>query len=146
MTEAVSQLNTPQQRVATCDWTQLAEQLDEQGYALTAPLLSPVECEELVNLYTDAKAFRSRVVMERHSFGRGEYQYFASPLPQLVAELRKSFYPPLTLHLTEPISARARLARRLPREYAPRRQPTPIRRALLFRRDLPRRALASSLC
>jgi hypothetical protein len=83
------------QRVATCGWAKLAEQLDEQGYALTAPLLSPVECDELISLYADSKVFRSRVVMERHNFGRGEYQYFTAPLPSLVAELRESFYPQL---------------------------------------------------
>jgi hypothetical protein len=96
MTDAVSQLNTPQRRVMACDWPRLAAQLDEQGYGLTAPLLSPAECDELISLYKDAGAFRSRVVMERHNFGRGEYQYFAAPLPPLVAELRESFYTPLT--------------------------------------------------
>jgi len=95
MAEAVSQLESPRQRVATCDWAQLAAQLNERGYALTAPLLSPAECAELIGLYADGEAFRSRVVMERHNFGRGEYQYFANPLPPLVAELRESFYPPL---------------------------------------------------
>jgi hypothetical protein len=70
-------------------------QVDEQGYALTAPLLSLAECDGLIDLYVDSKAFRSRVVMERHNFGRGEYQYFAAPLPPLVAELRESFYPRL---------------------------------------------------
>jgi hypothetical protein len=96
MTEAISQLKTPRQRVMACDWPRLAAQLDEQGYALSAPLLSPAECDELIGLYADGGAFRSRVVMERHNFGRGEYQYFAAPLPPLVAELRESFYPPLT--------------------------------------------------
>src|SRR5262245_18551746 len=82
-------------RVADCDWPRLAAQLDELGYALTAPLLSPAECGELIGLYADGRAFRSRVVMERHSFGRGEYQYFSAPLPPLVAELREGLYPPL---------------------------------------------------
>jgi hypothetical protein len=95
MTDTALQMNSPKQRVASCDWPQLAEQLDEQGYALTPPLLSPVECDELIRLYADGNAFRSRVVMERHNFGRGEYQYFAAPLAPLVAELRESFYPPL---------------------------------------------------
>ena len=96
MTEAVSRLKSLPRRVANCDWPRLATQLDEQGYALTTPLLSLAECDELISLYADGKTFRSRVVMERHNFGRGEYQYFASPLPPLVAELRESFYPPLT--------------------------------------------------
>jgi hypothetical protein len=95
MTEAVSQLKSRRQRVANCDWPRLAAQLDEQGYALTSPLLSLAECDGLIGLYADSKAFRSRVVMERHNFGRGEYQYFAAPLPPLIAELRESFYPRL---------------------------------------------------
>ncbi len=95
MADTALQMKSPKQRVATCDWPRLAEQLDEQGYTLTPPLLSPAECEELIRLYADSNAFRSRVVMERHNFGRGEYQYFAAPLPPLVAELRESFYPPL---------------------------------------------------
>src|SRR5215475_4206347 len=89
-------MKSPKHRVTACDWPRLAAQLDEQGYALSAPLLSPAECDESISLYTDSRAFRSRVVMERHSFGRGEYQYFSAPLPPLVAELRESFYPPLT--------------------------------------------------
>ena len=96
MVEAVSQLKSPQWRVASCDWPQLAAQLDERGYALTPSLLTAAECDELIRLYADSSAFRSRVVMERHNFGRGEYQYFAAPPPPLVAELRESFYPPLT--------------------------------------------------
>jgi hypothetical protein len=88
-------MQNPKARVAACDWPQLAAQLNEQGYALTAPLLAPAECEALIAQYADSGAFRSRVVMGRHNFGRGEYQYFAVPLPPLVAELRESFYPPL---------------------------------------------------
>ncbi len=95
MAEAISRMTSLKQRVASCDWPQLAAQLDERGYALTSPLLSPAECDELIGLYADCQGFRSRVVMERHNFGRGEYQYFAAPLPALVAELRESFYPPL---------------------------------------------------
>jgi hypothetical protein len=95
MAEAVSKMNSPKQRVAACDWPQLAAQLDEQGYAFTPPLLTAAECDALIRLYADSNAFRSRVVMARHNFGRGEYQYFANPLPPLVAELRESFYAPL---------------------------------------------------
>jgi len=83
------------QRVASCDWSQLSLQLDEHGYVLTSQLLSPNECRELMSLYADSSAFRSRIVMARHNFGRGEYQYFANPLPPLVAQLREHFYPPL---------------------------------------------------
>ena len=95
MAEAVSRMKTAGQRVAACDWPQLTAQLDEQGYALTEPLLTSGECNDLIRLYADASVFRSRVVMARHNFGRGEYQYFADPLPPLIAELREGFYPPL---------------------------------------------------
>lgn len=88
-------MKTKTQRFATCDWKEIAAQLDEQGYGLTQPLLTSVECEELIRLYADRSLFRSRVVMERHNFGRGEYQYFADPLPPLVLEVREHFYPPL---------------------------------------------------
>src|SRR5262249_48486285 len=76
-------------------WQAIADELDERGYALTGPLLSAAECERLVRIYDDKRAFRSRIVMERHNFGRGEYQYFADPLPPLVQRLREKFYPEL---------------------------------------------------
>ncbi len=95
MAGTVSEQYSPQRRVEACDWSQLAMRLDERGYALTPQLLSRAECDELIALYADSEKFRNRVVMERHNFGRGEYQYFAAPLPPLVAELRESFYPPL---------------------------------------------------
>jgi hypothetical protein len=77
------------------DLEELAEQFDEHGYALTKPLLSEKDCGSLIRMYGDKVKFRSRVVMERHNFGRGEYQYFAEPLPELVQRLRESFYAPL---------------------------------------------------
>ena len=77
------------------EWDTIAAQLDERGYALTRPLLTAEECDHLIRLYAEESAFRSRVVMARHNFGRGEYQYFADPLPPLVQGLRARFYPPL---------------------------------------------------
>jgi len=88
-------MKTPAERIESCDWSTLTAQLDERGYALTQPLLTAAECNELIRLYSERKAFRSRVVMQRHNFGRGEYQYFAEPLPSLVLELREHFYSPL---------------------------------------------------
>jgi hypothetical protein len=96
MAETDSKMMSVTRRIAACDWAQFAAQLNEQGYALTPPLLVPAECDDLIRLYADASAFRSRVVMARHNFGCGEYQYFAAPLPAIVAELRESFYEPLT--------------------------------------------------
>lgn len=81
-------------RVAELDWDSIARDLDERGYAQTPPLLSPRDCDALVALY-DQGSFRSRVVMARHRFGEGEYQYFDYPLPPLIASMRTAFYPPL---------------------------------------------------
>ena len=75
-------------RVDAIDWTQATSDLDAQGCAVLKGLLSPEECGALTSLYPDDKNFRSRIVMGRHGFGRGEYKYFASPLPELIGELR----------------------------------------------------------
>jgi hypothetical protein len=77
------------------DWEKVGAALDERGSAVVEGLLSPAQCRSLAAIYDDEAAFRSRVVMARHGFGRGEYKYFAYPLPELVAELRASVYPPL---------------------------------------------------
>jgi uncharacterized protein len=74
------------------DWTEIAAALDEHGYATTPALLAPQECRELAARYDDEKAFRSRVVMARHGFGRGEYKYFRYPLPATVEGLRQAIY------------------------------------------------------
>jgi uncharacterized protein len=79
-------------RVNAIDWTQAGLDLDAQGCAVLQGLLSPQECRALAALYADDKHFRSRVVMGRHGFGRGEYKYFAYPLPELIAELRPALY------------------------------------------------------
>jgi hypothetical protein len=85
----------PKSPVAALDWAALGAQLDERGYAVTPPLLDPAACEALAALYDRPERFRSRVVMQRHAFGRGEYQYFNDPLPAPVAALRSAAYPPL---------------------------------------------------
>jgi uncharacterized protein len=77
------------------DWDQLAQDLDARGCAVIEQLISSAQCDELSALYASDDHFRSRVVMARHGFGRGEYQYFAYPLPDLVAELRQALYPRL---------------------------------------------------
>jgi hypothetical protein len=82
-------------RVDAIDWAQATSDLDAQGCAVLKGLLSPEECAALAALYPNDKNFRSRIVMGRHGFGRGEYKYFAAPLPEPVATLRTSLYPRL---------------------------------------------------
>src|SRR3546814_6146615 len=77
------------------DWAGVADELDAHGCAMLGTLLSPQECATLAGLYTDDECFRSRVMMSRHGFGRGEYRYFDYPLPMQVAELRSTLYPRL---------------------------------------------------
>jgi hypothetical protein len=77
------------------DWTQVEAELDEHGCAATGPLLTAESCAQLIRSYDDEARFRSRIVMARHGFGQGEYKYFAAPLPEIVADLRARFYPPL---------------------------------------------------
>jgi hypothetical protein len=80
-------------RLSPFDWAGVAKDLDARGYAMLEALLSPPECTALATLYTDDERFRSRVVMARHGFGRGEYRYFSYPLPELVGRLRTAVYP-----------------------------------------------------
>ena len=82
-------------RVESIAWEQIATELDSQGYAVIANLLTPTDCSHLISLYAESQRFRTRVVMSRHGFGRGEYQYFSYPLPDMVATLRASIYPRL---------------------------------------------------
>lgn len=82
-------------RVSALDWSTLAGALDAHGCAITGALLTPAECLSLRDLYLAEPPFRSRIVMARHGFGRGEYKYFGYPLPELVALLRAALYAPL---------------------------------------------------
>ncbi len=80
-------------RIGAIDWAQVVQDLDANGCALIERLLMGAECDALRALYPNDALFRSRIVMERHGFGRGEYKYFAYPLPAIVAELRTTLYP-----------------------------------------------------
>jgi hypothetical protein len=82
-------------RVAALDWGPIDAALAERGYASLGALLTTDECAALVAGYAAADAFRSRVVMAPRGYGRGEYKYFAYPLPPLVAALRTGLYPGL---------------------------------------------------
>jgi len=81
-----------EKRVAALDWQRIAADLNAHGCAVVPALLAPGECKSIEKLYAAENLFRSRVVMARHGYGRGEYQYFAYPLPELVATLRTALY------------------------------------------------------
>jgi len=82
-------------RVEAIDWASISTHLDNYGWAMLKTLLTADECESITGLYEDDRRFRSRVVMASHGFGRGEYKYFAYPLPDTVAALRAALYPRL---------------------------------------------------
>ena len=79
-------------RIAGLEWDRIDHDLDQQGWATTGPLLTSEECADTANSYDDEGLYRSRVVMARHGFGRGEYRYFAYPLPPLIQQLRSALY------------------------------------------------------
>ena len=81
------------ERVRDLDWERLSQNLDLGGNAVIPGLLTAAECEALAGFYSAESSFRSRVIMGRHGFGRGEYKYFAYPLPAIVKELRTTVYP-----------------------------------------------------
>jgi hypothetical protein len=81
---------------AVIDWGEIAASLDERGYATTtSALLSAEVCRELVALYSREDAFRRRIVMQHHAYGRGEYKYLRYPLPSTIEGLRQAIYPHL---------------------------------------------------
>ena len=94
------------------DWRRIEAELDAFGVGLAGPILSDRDCAGLAALYDDETRFRSRIVMARHGFGQGEYQYFARPLPPVVEHLRQSVYA----HLA-PIANRWNAALGIDRRY-----------------------------
>ena len=119
---------------ADAAWPDLIAALDERGYAVLPQLLDAAECGALATLYARDAAFRSRVVMARHNFGRGEYKYLRYPLPDPVAALREALYPrlvPLANRWHERLHLDQRFPAKLP-EYLARchaagqARPTPL--------------------
>lgn len=78
--------------VEDLDWTRIAAELESVGHAVVGPLLGAESCKALAGLYKQDASFRSRVVMERHGFGKGEYKYFGNPLPEPITDLRGLLY------------------------------------------------------
>jgi uncharacterized protein len=79
-------------RIALADWAAATAGLNERGYAVLERVLPQEECKAIASLYSDDNLFRSRIVMDRHGFGKGEYKYFAYPLPDVIADLRTALY------------------------------------------------------
>ena len=75
------------------DWPAISSDLDAQGWAVMPKLLSAKECDDVSSVYKKDEGFRSKIVMARHGFGRGEYKYLAYPLPPLIETLRTALYP-----------------------------------------------------
>ena len=106
---------TTQARIDRLDWTAIEAALFARGYAVTEPILTARECEDLVAIYNDDTHFRSQIVMERYRFGVGDYKYFANPLPEIVVALRTCAHP----HL-------ARIANRWAEELGENGKPYPL--------------------
>ncbi|MEE8581741.1 MAG: 2OG-Fe(II) oxygenase [Myxococcota bacterium] len=104
-------------RLAGLDWDQAERDLDERGYARLGARLSAAECRSLIRGYEKRESFRSFVDLARHRFGeRGDYRYFANPLPPLVRGLRRWLYPGLARianRWQEKLAAEARYPPRL---------------------------------
>ncbi|HYR86149.1 MAG TPA: 2OG-Fe(II) oxygenase [Terriglobia bacterium] len=79
-------------RIEPLDWQEIGKNLDEQGNAVLAGVLTLQECKALASLYPNEDGFRSRVVMGRYGFGRGEYKYFSYPLPDIIEDIRTELY------------------------------------------------------
>ncbi|WP_037516702.1 2OG-Fe(II) oxygenase [Sphingopyxis sp. LC81] len=121
-------------RIETLDWGAIAAALDRDGWAVLPGLLSDAGCNEVAALYAREAGFRSHVHMARHGFGRGEYRYFAYPLPPLVAALRSGLYPSLA-PIANRWHERMGMAVRFPADHAEflarchdagQRRPTPL--------------------
>ncbi len=116
------------------DWDAARRELDAQGWTVLGAVLDAAQCAELAALYGQEAGFRSRVIMSRHGFGRGEYRYFDYPLPPLVAGLRDQLYPQLVVtangwceRLRDTVRFPSTHAQFLGRCHAAgQRQPTPL--------------------
>ena len=91
--DAAVSAREPVHRVAAIDWERVYDDLDARGNARIERLLARDECDDLTALYSTSHIFRSRVLMQCHGFGQGEYKYFSYPLPDTVAGVRAALYP-----------------------------------------------------
>jgi uncharacterized protein len=134
MTAVPSDLASLSARMDSVDWPHLLGVLDSQGFVALPPLLAADECAGLASLYAQDARFRSRVQMEQHRFGAGEYKYFAAPLPPLVQTLRVDLYrrlAPIANRWMEALEVRVRYPGELDAflrtcHAAGQRRPTPL--------------------
>ena len=112
-----SALPSAEARISAYDWRALASDLDAYGCAVLPALLSQAECRDVAALYGEESPFRSRVHMARHGFGKGEYRYFAYPLPDLVQGLRTALYPRFA-DIANAWNGRMNVGQRYPRDHA----------------------------
>ena len=103
--------------ITSFDWEKYARDLDAHGCAILEHLIDPDTCRALIARYDEPETFRSHIHMARHGFGRGEYKYFAYPLPDVIAGLRQSLYPPLA-EIANRWSRAMRLDRHFPGDHA----------------------------
>jgi uncharacterized protein len=110
-------LNTMQDHIGQYDWNAVTSAMNAHGCAVLQKLLTASECEELAALYAHDGHFRSRVVMARHGFGKGEYKYFKYPLPDLVSALRTALYPHVA-PIANAWKAQMKVSARYPEKHA----------------------------
>src|SRR5258708_5046626 len=114
---AILESNETRDRVAALDdWANVTSELNSYGCAVIGPLVTPEECDALTASYETDSLFRSRVVMARHGYGRGEYRYFSYPLPLMISKLRTALYPPLA-EIANPCNETMRIETRYPGEH-----------------------------
>jgi hypothetical protein len=104
-------------RIAAYDWNGLMGELDSYGCAVLPRLLTAEESRSVAALYPDESHFRSRVIMARHGFGKGEYRYFRYPLPDLIGDIRTALYPRLA-GAANAWNERMGMSQRFPDEHA----------------------------
>lgn len=90
--EMAARAAEPAARLDQLDWAPVVAALHARGFAVVPRAMTVPACAEFRSLYALEAVFRSRVVMARHGFGQGEYQYFAYPLPEPVEALRYVLY------------------------------------------------------
>jgi hypothetical protein len=103
--------------VTRLNWDRVAQELDQNGYAVLAELLTPPECRNIASLYSDDGNFRKHIIMARHGYGSGEYKYFSYPLPDPVERLRTALYARLA-PIANQWNERLNIATRYPRTHA----------------------------